>query len=159
MPTPVKVLGILSIVLAVVTSSALAYTHEEVFQRTVPAAGVSQLSVSNVNGAISVQPWEKPPDRRGDGTLHPFVHADGEKDGHRVGETDGDQHQAFQAVVFGSLGAFPSRRFFGRAQDRLGVHSPLDGGDPLLVTEIPSPAVVSTQAHHDQDRDKFSGHL
>ena len=60
MPTPVNVLGILSIVLAVATSSALASTQEEVFQRTVPAAGVSKLSVSNVNGAISVQPWEKP---------------------------------------------------------------------------------------------------
>jgi hypothetical protein len=60
MRTPDKVLGILSIVLAVATSSALAYTQEEVVQRTVPAAGVSQLSVSNVNGAISVQPWEKP---------------------------------------------------------------------------------------------------
>jgi hypothetical protein len=60
MPTPVNVLGILSIVLAVATSSALAYIQEEVFQRTVPAAGVSKLSVSNVNGAISVQPWEKP---------------------------------------------------------------------------------------------------
>jgi hypothetical protein len=60
MPTPVKVLGVLSIVLAVATSSALAHIREEVFQRTVPAAGVSKLSVSNVNGAISVQPWDKP---------------------------------------------------------------------------------------------------
>jgi hypothetical protein len=60
MPTPVNVLGILAIVLAVATASALASTQEEVFQRTFPAAGVSQLSVSNVNGAISVQPWDKP---------------------------------------------------------------------------------------------------
>jgi Putative adhesin len=60
MQTPVKVLGLLFIVLAVATSSALAYTQEEVFQRTLPAAGVSMLSVSNVNGAISVQPWDKP---------------------------------------------------------------------------------------------------
>src|SRR5262245_48191994 len=59
MPTPVKVLEIVVIMLAVATSSALAYTQEEVFQRTVPAAGVSKLSVRNVNGAISVQPWDK----------------------------------------------------------------------------------------------------
>jgi hypothetical protein len=59
MPTPVNVFGMLSIVLAVATSSALAYTQEEVVQRTIPAAGVSALSVSTVNGAISVQPWDK----------------------------------------------------------------------------------------------------
>jgi hypothetical protein len=57
MQTPGKVLGMLSIVLVVATSSALAYT--QVVQRTVPAAGVSMLSVSTVNGAISVQPWDK----------------------------------------------------------------------------------------------------
>jgi hypothetical protein len=60
MPTPVNVLGPLCIVLALAGSSVLAYTQEEVFQRTVPAAGVNKLSVSNVNGAISVQPWDKP---------------------------------------------------------------------------------------------------
>jgi hypothetical protein len=60
MQTPVTVLGRLSIVLAVATSSALASTQEEVFQRTVPAAGVRKLSVHNVNGAISVPPWDKP---------------------------------------------------------------------------------------------------
>jgi hypothetical protein len=60
MPTPVNVLGILAIVLAGAASSALGSTQEEVFQRTVPAADVSMLSVSNVNGAISVQPWDKP---------------------------------------------------------------------------------------------------
>jgi hypothetical protein len=59
MQTPGKVVGMLSIVLVVATSSALAYTQEEVVRRTVPAAGVSMLSVSTVNGAISVQPWDK----------------------------------------------------------------------------------------------------
>jgi hypothetical protein len=53
MPTPVNVLGILAIVLAVATAAALANTQEEVVQRTVPGAGVTELSVSNVNGAIS----------------------------------------------------------------------------------------------------------
>jgi hypothetical protein len=60
MPTPVNVLGMLCIVLALASSSVLANTQEEIVQRTLPAAGVSQLSVSNVNGAISVQPWDKP---------------------------------------------------------------------------------------------------
>jgi hypothetical protein len=60
MQSPVNVLGMLSIALAVATSPALASTQEEVFQRALPAAGVRQLSVSNVNGTISVQPWDTP---------------------------------------------------------------------------------------------------
>jgi hypothetical protein len=36
MLTPVNVFGMLSVVLAVATSSALAYTQEEVARRTVP---------------------------------------------------------------------------------------------------------------------------
>jgi hypothetical protein len=60
MPTPVNVVGILCIVIALASSSVLAYTQEEIVQRTVPAAGVNKLSVSNVKGAISVQPWDKP---------------------------------------------------------------------------------------------------
>ena len=56
----VKTIGILSIALSATASSALAYTHEEVVQKTLPAAGITKLSVSNVNGEVSVQPWEKP---------------------------------------------------------------------------------------------------
>jgi hypothetical protein len=56
----IKVLGILSIALSAAASAALAYTHEEVLQKTVPAAGITKLSVSNVNGDVSVQPWDKP---------------------------------------------------------------------------------------------------
>jgi len=52
----VKILGILSIALSAAASSALAYTHEEVVQKTLPAAGITKLSVSNVNGEVSVQP-------------------------------------------------------------------------------------------------------
>jgi hypothetical protein len=55
MPTPVNVLGILATVPAVATAAALVSTQEEVLQRTLPAAGMSKLSVSNVNGATSVQ--------------------------------------------------------------------------------------------------------
>jgi Putative adhesin len=56
----VKTIGILYIALSATASAALAYTHEEVVQKTVPAAGITKLSVSNVNGAVSVQPWDKP---------------------------------------------------------------------------------------------------
>src|SRR2546427_4793163 len=56
----IKILGILSIALSAATSSALAYTHEEVWHKTLPAAGVAKLSVRNVNGDISVQPWDRP---------------------------------------------------------------------------------------------------
>src|SRR5712691_10324727 len=56
----VKILGILSIALSAAASSALAYTHEEVLQKTLPAAGVTKLTVSNANGDVSVQPWDKP---------------------------------------------------------------------------------------------------
>ncbi len=56
----VKTIGILSIALSATASCALAYTHEEVLQKTLPAAGITKLSVSNVNGEVSVQPWEKP---------------------------------------------------------------------------------------------------
>src|SRR5713101_7768219 len=56
----VKTIGILSIALSATASSALAYTHEEIVQKTLPAAGITKLSVSNVNGDVSVQPWDKP---------------------------------------------------------------------------------------------------
>jgi len=56
----VKALGILAIVLSTAAPAALAYTHEEVLQKTLPAAGVTKLSVHNVNGDVSVQPWDKP---------------------------------------------------------------------------------------------------
>lgn len=60
MQTIVNVLGVLFSVLAVAASSALAYTLEEVVQRSLPATGVSQLSVRTVHGEIAVQPWDKP---------------------------------------------------------------------------------------------------
>ncbi len=56
----IKALGVLYITLGLSASSAIAYTHEEVFQKTVPAADISKLSVRNLNGNISVQPWDRP---------------------------------------------------------------------------------------------------
>jgi hypothetical protein len=56
----VKTISILYIALSATASAALAYTHEEVVHKTLPAAGIAKLSVSNVNGAVSVQPWDKP---------------------------------------------------------------------------------------------------
>ncbi len=56
----VKAISILSIALSAAASSALAYTHEEVVQKTLPAAGITRLSVRNINGDVSVQPWDKP---------------------------------------------------------------------------------------------------
>lgn len=38
---------------------AWGYTHEELVERTVPAAGIAILSVKNINGSISVQAWDK----------------------------------------------------------------------------------------------------
>lgn len=35
------------------------YTHEETVERVVPAEGIAALSVRNVNGSISVQPWDQ----------------------------------------------------------------------------------------------------
>jgi hypothetical protein len=58
----VKTIGILLYIAlsATASSAALAYTHEEVVHKTLPAAGITKLSVSHVNGNVSVQPWDKP---------------------------------------------------------------------------------------------------
>ncbi|OGG43223.1 MAG: hypothetical protein A3F84_21545 [Candidatus Handelsmanbacteria bacterium RIFCSPLOWO2_12_FULL_64_10] len=50
------------VALSLLASSAWAYTHEEVFQRTVPASGITKISVRNTNvyfGDISLQPWDR----------------------------------------------------------------------------------------------------
>jgi DUF4097 and DUF4098 domain-containing protein YvlB len=40
-------------------STAWGYTHEELFRQTIPADGVATLNVQNVNGDISVRPWDR----------------------------------------------------------------------------------------------------
>jgi len=48
------------VALSLLTPSAWAYTHEEVFQKTVPASGIAKLDLKNFNGDVSVRPGEKP---------------------------------------------------------------------------------------------------
>lgn len=50
--------GVLSA--SLLASTAFAYTHEETIQKTVPATGITRLTVQNANGSIRLEPWDRP---------------------------------------------------------------------------------------------------